>query len=190
MTAAGTLDSVSATVTGEPSTPAPPSGFLRRLWERFGHLVHELGKFGAVGIIAFIVDLIFFNIALVALDMESLTAKVFSTAIAASVAFVGNRFWTWRHRARSNLAREYVLYFVLNAIGLGFSLITLAISHYGLGSVWPVFQTRVVDNISANLVGAAMGTTFRFWSYRRWVFLNPDAQPDTQRVPTVVTESE
>jgi putative flippase GtrA len=190
MTAAGTLDSVSATVTGEPSTPAPPPGFLRRLWERFGHLVHELGKFGAVGIIAFIVDLIFFNIALVALDMESLTAKVFSTAIAASVAFVGNRFWTWRHRARSNLAREYVLYFVLNAIGLGFSLITLAISHYGLGSVWPVFQTRVVDNISANLVGAAMGTTFRFWSYRRWVFLNPDAQPDTQRVPTVVTESE
>lgn len=190
MTAAGTLDSVSATVTGEPSTPVPPPGFLRRLWDRFGHLVHELGKFGAVGIIAFIVDLILFNIALAVLDMESLTAKVFSTAIAASVAFIGNRFWTWRHRARSNLAREYVLYFVLNAIGLGFSLITLAISHYGLGSVWPVFQTPVVDNISANFVGAAMGTTFRFWSYRRWVFLNPDAQPDTQRVPVVVTESE
>lgn len=190
MTAAGTLDSVSATVTGEPSAPTPPSGLLRRLWDRFGHLVHELGKFGVVGIVAFIVDLILFNIALTVLDMESLTAKVFSTVIAASVAFVGNRFWTWRHRARSNLAREYVLYFVLNAIGLGFSLITLAISHYGLGSVWPVFQTPVMDNISANFVGAAMGTTFRFWSYRRWVFLNPDAQPDTQRVPAVVTESE
>ncbi|MEH1125969.1 GtrA family protein [Micromonospora sp. CPCC 206061] len=181
---------MSATVTGEPSTPTPRPGFLRRLWERFGHLVHELGKFGIVGIIAFIVDLILFNIALAVLDMESLTAKVFSTAIAASVAFVGNRFWTWRHRARSNLAREYVLYFVLNAIGLGFSLITLAISHYGLGSVWPVFQTPVVDNISANFIGAAMGTTFRFWSYRRWVFLNPAVQPDTQRVPAVVTESE
>ncbi|MCW6004592.1 GtrA family protein [Micromonospora sp. CPCC 205371] len=181
---------MSATVTGEPSAPPPPSGLLRRLWERFGHLVHELGKFGAVGIVAFIVDLILFNIALTVLDMESLTAKVFSTAIAATVAFVGNRFWTWRHRARSNLAREYVLYFVLNAIGLGFSLITLAITHYGLGSVWPVFQTPVIDNISANFVGAAMGTTFRFWSYRRWVFLNPDAEPDTQRVPAVVTESE
>jgi putative flippase GtrA len=190
VTAAGTLDSVSATVTGEPSAPTPPSGLLRRLWERFGHLVHELGKFGVVGVIAFIVDLILFNIALSVLNMESLTAKVFSTVIAASVAFVGNRFWTWRHRARSNLAREYILYFVLNAIGLGFSLITLAISHYGLGSVWPVFQTPVMDNISANFVGAAMGTTFRFWSYRRWVFLNPDAEPDTQRVPAVVTESE
>ncbi|WP_281906272.1 GtrA family protein [Phytohabitans aurantiacus] len=181
---------MSATVTGEPSAPTPPSGLLRRLWERFGHLVHELGKFGVVGVIAFIVDLILFNIALSVLNMESLTAKVFSTVIAASVAFVGNRFWTWRHRARSNLAREYILYFVLNAIGLGFSLITLAISHYGLGSVWPVFQTPVMDNISANFVGAAMGTTFRFWSYRRWVFLNPDAEPDTQRVPAVVTESE
>jgi putative flippase GtrA len=186
VTAAGTLDSVSATVTGEPSAPTPHPSFLRRLWDRFGHLVHELGKFGVVGIVAFIVDLILFNIALTVLDMESLTAKVFSTAIAATVAFIGNRFWTWRHRARSNLAREYVLYFALNAIGLSFSLMTLAISHYGLGSVWPVFQNPVVDNISANIVGTAMGTTFRFWSYRRWVFLNPDAQ----RVPAIVTESE
>jgi putative flippase GtrA len=186
VTRAGTLDPVSATATGDPpASPTPKQGVLRRLWERFGHLVHELGKFGTVGIIAFIVDLILFNIALTVLDMESLTAKVFSTAIAASVAFVGNRFWTWRHRARSNLAREYVLYFVLNAIGLSFSLLTLAISHYGLGSVWSVFQSPLVDNISANIVGTAMGTTFRFWSYRRWVFLNPDVQP----VPAVVTES-
>jgi putative flippase GtrA len=186
MTETGTLDCVSATVTGEPSaSPGPRPGFLRRLWERFGHLVHELGKFGTVGMIAFGVDLVLFNIALTVLDMESLTAKVFSTAIAASVAFVGNRFWTWRHRARSNLAREYVLYFVLNAIGLSFSLLTLAFSHYGLGSVWPVFQNPIVDNISANFVGTAMGTTFRFWSYRRWVFLNPDTQP----VPATVTES-
>jgi putative flippase GtrA len=186
VTGAGTLDCVSATVTGEPSaSPEPRPGLLRRLWERFGHLVHELGKFGTVGMIAFGVDLVLFNIALAVLDMESLTAKVFSTAIAASVAFVGNRFWTWRHRARSNLAREYVLYFVLNAIGLSFSLLTLAISHYGLGSMWPAFQNPIVDNISANIVGTAMGTTFRFWSYRRWVFLNPDTQP----VPAVVTES-
>jgi putative flippase GtrA len=177
---------VSATVTGEPSaSSAPQPRLLRRLWQRFGHLVHELGKFGTVGAIAFVVDLVLFNIALTVLDMESLTAKVFSTAIAATIAFIGNRFWTWRHRARSNLAREYVLYFVLNAIGLGFSLLTLAISHYGLGSIWPVFQSPVIDNISANFVGTAMGTTFRFWSYRRWVFLNPDAQP----VPAVVTES-
>lgn len=183
---AGTLECVSATVTGEPSaSSAPRPGLLRRLWERFGHLVHELGKFGTVGILAFGVDLVLFNIALTVFHMESLSAKVFSTAIAATLAFIGNRFWTWRHRARSNLAREYVLYFVLNAIGLSFSLLTLAISHYGLGSVWPVFTNPIVDNISANIVGTAMGTTFRFWSYRRWVFLNPDTQP----VPATVTES-
>lgn len=186
MTGAGTLDCVSATATGEPPASSDPSpGLVRRLWERFGHIVHELGKFGTVGAIAFGVDLVLFNIALTVLDMESLTAKVFSTAFAATFAFAGNRFWTWRHRARSNLAREYLLYFVLNAIGLSFSLITLAITHYGLGSVWPVFQNPIVDNISANIVGTAMGTAFRFWSYRRWVFLNPDTQP----VPATVTES-
>lgn len=187
MTPAGTLDCVSATVTDEPSTsPGPRPGLVRRLWERFGHLVHELGKFGTVGLIAFGVDLVLFNIALAVLDMESLTAKIFSTAIAASLAFVGNRFWTWRHRARTNLAREYLVYFVLNAIGLSFSLMTLAISHYGLGSIWPVFQNPLIDNVSANLVGTAMGTTFRFWSYRRWVFLKSDTQP----VPAMATESE
>lgn len=178
---------MSATVTNEPSGSAdPPPGLVRRLWERFGHLVHELGKFGTVGIIAFIVDLILFNIALTVLDMASIPAKIASTAIAATVAFLGNRFWTWRHRARSNLAREYVLYFALNAIGLSFSLLMLLITDYALGSVWPVFQHPIMDNISANIVGTAMGTTFRFWSYRRWVFLTPD----TQRVPALATESE
>lgn len=187
VTAPGTLDAVSATATNEPPQPAPAaSGFVRRLWERFGHLVHELGKFGTVGIIAFIIDFALFNVALTVFDMASPVAKICSTAIAASVAFVGNRFWTWRHRVRSNIAREYVLYFVLNAIGLSFSLLMLGITDYALGSVWPIFQHPVVDNISANLVGTAMGTTFRFWSYRRWVFLHPDTQP----VPALATERE
>jgi hypothetical protein len=31
-------------------------------------------------------------------------------------------------------------------------------------------------NISSVLIGTALGTTWRFWSFRRWVFL--DADPD------------
>ena len=81
-----------------------------------------------------------------------LLAKTMSTVIAATVAFLGNRFWTWRHRERSGLRREYLLYFFFNAVGLGIGLACLAISHYGLGSIWPdVFQTQLADNISGTV---------------------------------------
>lgn len=146
---------------------------MRRLWRRSGALVHELGKFGTVGGIAFAVDLAVFNALLLGYDAERLTAKTVSTCVATTLAFVGNRFWTWRHRERSGLTREYVRYFLLNAVGLGIALTCLAISHYGLGSIWPAFQTPVADNIAGQLVGTALGTTFRFWSYRRFVFLAP-----------------
>lgn len=178
---------MSSTATGEqPSPPGARHGFFRTLLDRFGHLVHELGKFGMVGGVAFAVDFVLFNYANASLGWETLTAKTFSTVIAATVAFVGNRFWTWRHRERSGMAREYSLYFLFNAVGLGIGLACLAISHYGLGSIWPgVFKSLVADNIAANFVGAALGTFFRFWSYRRFVFVGPAASD----APEVITQS-
>jgi hypothetical protein len=68
------------------------------------------------------------------------------------------------------MARQYTLFFVLNAIGLGIGLACLAISHYGLGQIWPALQTPLADNVSGQLIGTAVGTLFRFWSYRRFVF--------------------
>ncbi|HEY0698921.1 MAG TPA: GtrA family protein [Micromonospora sp.] len=179
---------VSATVTGDqPSPPGARHGFFRALLDRFGHLIHELGKFGAVGGVAFVVDLAIFNFAISAWGMERLTAKTLATVLAATIAFLGNRFWTWRHRERSGMAREYFLYFFFNTVGLGIGLACLAISHYLLGSIWPsVFKSLLADNISANLVGAALGTLFRFWSYRRFVFVGPAAQD----APDVITKSD
>ncbi len=178
---------MSSTVTGDQPTPSGTSrGFFRRLLDRFGHLVHEVGKFGVVGVIAFAVDLALFNVAVDSYDVERLTAKTLSTVVAATVAFVGNRFWTWRHRERSGMAREYSLYFFFNAVGLGIALSCLAVSHYGLGSIWPSpFKSLLADNIAANLVGAALGTLFRFWSYRRFVFVGSAAED----APDVITKS-
>lgn len=144
------------------------------LIDRFGHLVRELGKFGAVGGIAFVIDFALFNIAVGAFSMEQLTAKILSTVVAATVAFIGNRFWTWRHRQRTNPAREYLLFFFFNAVGLGIAVACLALSRYGLGAVWPgVFRTALADNIASYVVGTGLGTLFRFWSYRRFVFISP-----------------
>ncbi|MFF5293962.1 GtrA family protein [Paractinoplanes globisporus] len=149
-----------------PDTPPAPQSRVR---VKLRALIREVSKFGTVGGIAFAIDLTIFNI-LLQLGIETLFAKTISTVIATTVAFVGNRFWTWRHRAHDHMARQYTLFFVLNAIGLGIGLACLAISHYGLGQIWPALQTPLADNVSGQLIGTAVGTLFRFWSYRRFVF--------------------
>nr|WP_245828271.1 GtrA family protein [Micromonospora avicenniae] len=174
---------MAATMTGEQQgSPRTGRGPLRALFDRFGHLVHELSKFATVGGIAFLLDFALFNYLTAAQGLEQVTAKTISTVIAATVAFLGNRFWTWRHRQRNNPAREYALFFFFNGVGLGIAVACLAISRYGLGNVWPeVFRTPLADNIASFIVGTGLGTLFRFWSYRRFVF--PEA--GTPAVPEV-----
>jgi putative flippase GtrA len=151
-----------------PTTPAPAGG-LGGLRGRLRHVVHELGKFGVVGGVTYVMDTVILKIALSA-AMNPLLAKTLSTMIAATAAFLGNRYWTWRDRPRSGLHREYALYFIFNVVGLGIGLACLGLSHYVLGRVWPVLTSQLADVISANVVGVAVGTLFRFWSYRRFVF--------------------
>ena len=131
---------------------------------RLSHLVRELMKFGVVGAVAFVVDIGLFNLLLHATD-KPLTSKTVSTVVATTVAYAGNRYWTFRRRSRSGVRREYALFFLLNGVGLVISLVCLAVSHYVLD-----FTSTLSDNIAANGIGLALGTTFRFWSYRTFVF--------------------
>jgi putative flippase GtrA len=175
---------VTATATREPPPPPVAGGRLRALYLRFRHVIHELGKFGAVGSVAFVVDTALYAFLLEGPGLETLTAKTLTTVVSATVAFLGNRFWTWRHRERSGLAREYSLYFIFNVVGLAIGLAVLWTSHYGLGALWPeTFHSTLADLIAAQIVGTGFGTLFRFWSYRRFVFLT------TPKVNTAATDS-
>jgi putative flippase GtrA len=167
---------VSATTIGRHIDNADCQGgavnVIPALYRRFAQLVHEVAKFGVVGLLAFVVDVGLFNVLRGdggPLHNKVITAKAISTAAAATFAYFANRHWTWRHRARTGIRREYVLFFVFNGIGLAIAEACLAISHYGLG-----FHSKLADNISANGIGLVLGTLFRFWSYRRWVFLALD----------------
>jgi putative flippase GtrA len=144
------------------------------LYYELDHLVRELMKFGVVGSVAFIVDVGSFNLLMYSggtglLYDKPLTAKTISVSAAVTVAYFGNRHWTFRHRGRSGIGREYTLFFLLNGMGLAIALTCLAFSRYVLGLHGPL-----ADNIAANVIGLSMGTAFRFWSYRRWVFPAPE----------------
>ncbi len=147
-------------------------GLVGRLEARLRGVFAELAKFGTVGALSFVIDITVFNVVLLFLD-KPLTAKIISTVFSATNAFVLNRAWSFKHRERTNVRREYGMFFVLNLVGLSISLLCLAISHYVLG-----FESRLADNISANGIGLVLGTTFRFWSYRRFVWAAPAAVED------------
>ena len=137
---------------------------LLRAYYRLSHLARELMKFGVVGGGAYVIDIALFNLMLHATD-KPLTSKTVSTVVATTFSYAGNRNWTFRRRSRSSVRREYALFFLLNAVGLLIALTCLWVSHYLLG-----FTSTLADNIAANVVGLGLGTAFRFWSYRRWVF--------------------
>jgi putative flippase GtrA len=161
------------------------SELLRSVYAQVEHLVHEVAKFGAVGLVALVVDVGLFNLlcfsASSPLHGKVLTAKIVSVCVATTVAYFGNRYWTFRHRGRTSFHREYLLFFVLNGVGLAISVGCLWFSHYALGLTSPL-----ADNISANVVGLGLGTMFRFWSYRRWVFPEDVSAADDAAIHTSV----
>ena len=127
--------------------------------------------FGVVGFVAFLVDVGVFN--LIRLGTGSfdgwahspLLAKAVSVALATVTAWLGNRLWTFRHRRRDDAHRELVIFVAMCTIGLAIALSCLGLSHYVLN-----LRSPLADNISANGVGLVLGTAFRFWAYRRFVF--------------------
>ena len=168
-----------------PSSPVTPQaeavsvgheGFIRRIYGRLQGLIHEAAKFGTVGLTALVVDIGLFNFLLYAgpLQGKPLTAKAVSVAVATTFAYFGNRFWTFKHRGNTGYAREYLLFFGLNGVAMLIAMGCLWISHYALGLTSPL-----ADNIAANVIGLGLGTLFRFWSYRKFVF--PEVTDEEER---------
>ncbi len=138
--------------------------FTRGLYERFRHLIHELAKFGVVGTIAFVITDGGTNLLHVQAQLGPLTSNTLATIAATAFSFVGNRWWTFRHRERTGMPRETVLFFVMNGVGLLIQLACIGFTYYALG-----FTDHLSYNI-ALIIGIGFGTLFRFWSYRKWVW--------------------
>jgi putative flippase GtrA len=148
------------------------------LYDRVRHLIPELAKFGIVGGIGAVIDLGGAAVLHSSYHEEPLTAKAISISVATVVTYIGSRFWTFRHRENQALHRETVLFFALNVVGLIIAELVIACTTYVLG-----FKDPIAYNL-ASVIGTGLGTIFRFFAYRKWVFLAPTAQTAPAAVET------
>lgn len=138
--------------------------FARGLYERFRHLIHEMAKFGVIGGIGFLITFAGTGILNKKGGLDIVWASTIATIVATFATYLGNRYWTFRHRERTGMTRETVLFFVLNGVGLVIQEAFVLFSSHVLG------LTGTASDYGALLVGVAVATVFRFWSYRKWVW--------------------
>ncbi|WP_231391712.1 GtrA family protein [Arthrobacter sp. 35W] len=101
-------------------------------------------------------------------------AKIVSAVVATLFSWVANRYWTFRHRRGTNIAREVMLFAVMNGVGIAIAAGCVYVSHWMLG-----FTSAYADFVAGSVVGLVLGTIFRFFAYRFWVFTEElDAEPE------------
>jgi putative flippase GtrA len=132
---------------------------------RFTELIPELAKFGAVGLIGSVIDLGGAAYLHGTVGIGPMVAKGLSIGAATVVTYLGSRFWTFRHRVNQALFREGMLFIALNVVGLAIAEVVIAVTTYGLG-----LKGALAYN-AASVAGTGLGTIFRYFSYKKWVFL-------------------
>ena len=137
--------------------------YLRNSWRI---LLKELTAFGLIGALAFAIDL---GVFAWLQHHGALKANAASTVLSTAFAYVGNRYLSFSHRARGSLARETSFFFGINLITLAFSEAAIALFVYGFDYPHDSQTVFVVK-----IVTIGIGTVFRFWAYKRFVFLHPD----------------
>ncbi len=157
--------------------------YICDIYSRFTVLIHEIAKFGIVGGIGFVVQLGITDGVHLGLGLGALTSVVIGYVVATVVTFLGNRHWAFKHRQGKGLGHETTMFVLLNVVGLGIQEAVVAFVHYGLHMTDPLSY-----NV-ANVVGIGLGTLFRLWSYRKWVFLEVTDEP-AEVAPTVLPAEE
>jgi putative flippase GtrA len=149
---------------------------VRRVHLKVVHLwnlvLKEAAKFGVIGALAFVIDngtyaflqYGWFGPAQGPLHGHIKISTVLATAVATLFAWVGSRYWTFRDKRTTNPRRELLQFGFFNVIG---ALITLVCVMFAVD----VLHLRGLgwESLARNF-GIVLGTIFRFWAYRKFVF--------------------
>jgi putative flippase GtrA len=144
-------------------------GIVRRLWR-------EMVGFGAVGLVGVICDIATFNLVIGVLHAPKVAGSLAGTGLGTLIAYLGNRFWVFRHRDRRQSAAEITLFLLVSIIGMLITAACVAVNDYVLGN-----KSLLAANVAQFIVGQGLGTAFRFWAMHLWVF--PEARPAGAETP-------
>ena len=151
---------------------------LRGLYVRFRQLIHEFAKFGIIGVGGLIITNVGYAL-LHSHGVGPVSSATIATIVATIVAYIGNRYWSFRHRERTSVPREGLIFVVLNGIGLLIQDAVVAFNSY----VLHLEHHKVAEFLALN-IGIGLATIFRFWSYRKFVWrLSPTDDSGTGAVP-------
>jgi putative flippase GtrA len=149
-------------------------GALRQRVGQSGRLlIKELGAFGVVGAFAFLLDIAAFQLLYANLGVGAVTSKFSATVLSMTVAYFGHRYWSFAHRARTGVRREYLLFVMINGSTLLVGMAIVAVVRYPLG------QDDALILQAANIASIVLSTALRYVAYRRWVF-PAHAEPATE----------
>jgi putative flippase GtrA len=127
-------------------------------------LLKELSAFGIVGGACLVLDVGLFQVLYAHVGLDAVLAKLLSTLVSMTVAYVSHRYWSFSHRARIGVRREYALFAVINLLTLVLNVGVVALVRY------PLHQDSSLVLQLANIGTIGIGTVLRFLGYRRWVF--------------------
>ncbi len=128
----------------------------------------EVGRFAVTGAAAYLVDVAVFN--LLSATTGHLTAKVISSIVAITVAYLGSRYYTWPgHQPTSG--HPILVFVAVSVAAAAVQLGCLWLSHDVIG-----WTGAIADNLSANVIGMGLATALRFWGFRHLVFHAPTTE--------------
>lgn len=139
------------------------------VYGRVKHLIHEVAKFGVVGGLSYVVTIIVNYAYLYFEKNDEITAYIAANVVATAVAYLGNRYWTYKDR-ESGGAREMGLFVAINGVAIAIQVGITALTTYVLH-----MNGHLEIFFSKFILGIGIGMAFRFWCYRTFIF--PHAEP-------------
>lgn len=140
---------------------------------RWRRISGEIIRFSAVNAVATIAAILIFN-ALVhgvkgwfeaPANGQPLPSFLFAHSVGMFISYYGSRNYAFKHRHAAGPGGGLLNYVVINLASFVIPIFCLFLTRSVIG-----WDSVYADNISGNVIGAFLGSTFRFWAFRRFVF--------------------
>ena len=134
----------------------------------------ELLRFAVVGLAAYGVTLLGdYSLKLTVFREKPVTALLVATVTSTAFAYLLSRRWSFAGRGGHHRLREAAAFFAVNAGAVAVNLVPPLVSRYVLHLSEPYvgyLAQEIADFVAGMVLGTLLGTAFRWFGYRRWVF--------------------